>query len=76
MSLEEHTKKSNDQDNMCAICKKKFGEAKVSMPHVDHCHKTGKIRDLLCSKCNVALGCIDEDPKIASNIIKYIKKWS
>lgn len=76
MSLEEHECKVRSQGNMCAICGSEFGESKASMPHVDHCHETGIVRDLLCLKCNTALGSINEDIDIAKNIIKYLQKWS
>jgi hypothetical protein len=32
--------------------------------HVDHCHSTGKVRDLLCSRCNHTLGKFKENPKV------------
>jgi len=76
MTPEEHEEKARSQGNMCAICGREFGGTKALMPHVDHCHKTGKIRDLLCLKCNTAIGHINEDPEIAKSIIRYLNKWS
>jgi hypothetical protein len=43
------------QDGKCAICGYKFGQ-KIGDAHVDHDHKTGKVRGLLCSHCNRGLG--------------------
>lgn len=40
------------QRNACAICKEIFSKT----PAVDHCHKTGEVRGLLCAPCNTALG--------------------
>src|SRR6266478_5283594 len=51
----------------CYICQK---EAKLNL---DHNHKTGKVRKLLCRLCNLVLGMIDENPKIAINIANYAK---
>lgn len=44
------------QNNACAICKISFSLTKV---YVDHDHKTGKFRGLLCNRCNVALGYVE-----------------
>lgn len=41
------------QKKKCAICRTKFS---TKSPHVDHCHKTGKVRGLLCRYCNQGLG--------------------
>lgn len=39
---------------------------------VDHCHETGKIRGLLCNRCNMALGAFNDSPRLLSRAIKYI----
>lgn len=56
------------QDNRCAICKekKKLG--------VDHCHKTDKVRGLVCNWCNSYLGAIEADPSILKRIEEYLWK--
>jgi hypothetical protein len=59
------------QGNACAICRKK--EWGRSGPHVDHDHLAGKIRGILCSRCNLVLGQIEDNPKIAQAMIDYIK---
>lgn len=43
------------QSNRCAIC-----EGAMSRPVVDHDHKTGVVRGLLCHRCNVALGYVED----------------
>ena len=42
---------------------------------VDHNHKSGKIRALLCTRCNHTLGRINEDINLLQNIINYIIKY-
>lgn len=68
------------QNGQCAICATTFNDAFVGTrqregkAHVDHCHTTGKIRGLLCTKCNTALGLFDEDIVRLLNAIDYLKK--
>lgn len=47
------------QQSLCGICGRLF-EGKIS-PHVDHCHKTGKVRGLLCWNCNIRLGYLESE---------------
>lgn len=46
------------QFSCCKICKSKLNEKNT---HIDHCHVSGKVRGLLCSRCNQAIGLLDED---------------
>lgn len=43
---------------------------------VDHCHKTGKIRKLLCYKCNTGLGLFKDNPSLLRRAAAYIKEHS
>ncbi len=63
----------NKQNKRCKICgsKKPFGHGNF---HVDHNHKTGKIRGLLCINCNRALGFFKDNTFILFSAIKYLKK--
>lgn len=45
-----------EQNGGCAICGKPPGKRQLA---VDHCHKTGVIRGLLCGRCNLGLGFIE-----------------
>lgn len=55
------------QGGKCPICEKSAPD------HVDHDHKTGKIRGLLCGQCNVALGMLKDSPRAALRAAKYLK---
>lgn len=64
------------QNGVCAICKQpevaKIKGKVISMP-IDHDHKTGKVRGLLCSKCNRGLGLFKDDIEILNSAIQYLK---
>jgi hypothetical protein len=48
------------QEGKCAICRREFSTLSAR-PSVDHCHKTGLVRGLLCSTCNRLLGMFGDD---------------
>ncbi len=67
-----------EQENVCVICKnpetavdKRSG--KVRRLHVDHDHKTGMIRGLLCTRCNLAVGFLQNDADRADSVARYLR---
>ena len=58
MSLADYEAMSARQNGRCKICKKRSKE----MLCVDHSHATGRVRGLLCRKCNAMLALGDDDP--------------
>lgn len=58
---------------LCPICRKPFGFGRSDRPSVDHCHTTGKIRGILCGRCNLAMGMFDDDPQKLARTIAWIK---
>ena len=75
LSLEEFNEKLKSQNNKCAICNNVETRDKHNVFAVDHCHKTGKIRGLLCWKCNSGLGLYNDNKQLLINAIKYLKKY-
>ena len=57
ISLADYDAMRKRQNGACAICKRS-GQALC----VDHCHACGKVRGLLCGKCNSVLGFCDDSP--------------
>lgn len=57
------------QLGLCAICHKP-DTIKLA---VDHCHETGKVRGLLCKRCNMAIGLLDDDPDRIISAALYVK---
>ena len=58
------------QDGHCAVC----GVQLLERYAIDHDHKTGKVRGLLCSKCNSALGMADDSPDRLRALIVYLER--
>ncbi len=73
ISLEDYNKMLKEQDNKCLICHKQFASHRRSI-HIDHNHKTGKVRGLLCPRCNPLLGLCNDDISILKEAINYLKK--
>lgn len=64
LSVEIYEKMLSDQKNRCAICSVEFNLERNkkninSLPCIDHCHQTNKVRALLCRKCNIFLGVVE-----------------
>ena len=72
ISVHEYEEMNIRQGGLCAICKQTNASGKRL--GVDHDHKTGKIRELLCSLCNTAIGELREDPDILRAAIAYLEK--
>mgnify|MGYP001558347869 CR=1 FL=1 len=70
ISLNDYNKMFLDQGGVCAICGKYQKHKNLA---VDHCHKTGKVRQLLCQRCNRVLGVLKEDVLLINSILSYIK---
>ena len=72
LTIEAYEAMLTAQGSVCAICLRvNMGKRSLS---VDHDHKTGKIRALLCTKCNLGMGMFDDDAKILERVIKYLNK--
>lgn len=72
VTLEEYDLMLNKQGSRCLICNRHQTEVKIPFG-VDHDHKTGRIRGLLCNKCNQGLGLFNDDINILLKAIKYLK---
>ncbi len=59
------------QDGVCAICGNAPDNKQLA---VDHCHKIGKVRGLLCQYCNTGIGLFKEDPEILAKAIDYLQR--
>lgn len=73
---EFYKKMKAKQNHRCLICGEYHPDDNDYSLHVDHCHETGKIRGLLCAKCNQGIGCLKHSEVVLKNAIKYLKKGS
>lgn len=65
------------QGNKCAICARSFGDdprSRKDLPHVDHSHSTGRVRALLCVRCNQGIGLLREDADLLRSAITYLER--
>lgn len=63
------------QNGLCAICGKPERLSKGRNLCVDHCHKTGVIRGLLCDRCNVGIGAFGDDPELILKAAQFIEAY-
>lgn len=61
------------QKSKCSICSIELNEKNT---HIDHCHDSKRVRSLLCSRCNQAIGLLDESIDRFYSAIKYLKKYN
>lgn len=70
LTLEQYDEMVRKQHGRCAICRTTSPGKKGLV--VDHCHRNGHVRALLCGKCNTLIGLADEDPRILMQAMRYI----
>lgn len=75
ITQEDYDRMLEEQGGKCKICGIHQSEIKVRLG-VDHCHRSGKVRGLLCSRCNNALGCLKDDPKLLEKAKQYLERFT
>ena len=79
LSVSDYEAIAVKQNGLCDICRQpesfvhKATNTTAQLA-VDHCHKTGKVRGLLCKSCNTALGIFKDDTKLLLQAIDYLTK--
>lgn len=74
ITLEDYEKLWKAQGHVCAICLQECNRSNSTRLCVDHCHKTGRVRGLLCFNCNVGLGKFKDDPELLQAALIYLEK--
>lgn len=70
---EDYYRMLEEQDGCCALCSSDSPNGKrLTKFHIDHCHETGKVRGLLCGKCNTFIGLANHDPDVLLRAAEYL----
>jgi hypothetical protein len=72
ISREEYDALLVRQNGVCAICQNPQSRKGTKRLSVDHCHKTKKVRGLLCAKCNMAIGILADDDARCTRAAEYL----
>jgi Autographiviridae endonuclease VII len=70
MTKAQYLEMFKDQGGVCAICLRDNNNKRLC---VDHDHRTGRIRGLLCNKCNGVLGYLDDNATLLRRFMKYLE---
>jgi hypothetical protein len=69
LTAEEYQALVDAQQGECPIC------LRTDRPlDIDHCHRSGKVRALLCGPCNRAIGFMGDDPAVAKRAVAYLER--
>jgi len=70
----EYHKMLAAQGGKCSICRCTLNSSRYTKFSVDHDHRTGVVRGLLCSPCNVALGMMKDSPRRLEAAAEYLRR--
>jgi Recombination endonuclease VII len=73
LSIEQKQELIDKQDNKCAICNNNLKDTHDVC--VDHCHTTNIVRGILCRKCNLGIGHLNDSTQILKSAIMYLNKY-
>lgn len=74
LAREDYETLIESQNNCCKICGLPAKNNTQGKLYVDHCHTTGKVRGLLCMKCNTALGLLNDNKELLKEMIDYLDR--
>lgn len=75
LTKEQYAQMLRDQGGGCAICGgRDVGKRSGYQLSIDHCHSTNRVRGLLCSTCNLAIGYLRDYPELCHKAAAYLEK--
>tara|TARA_B100001094_G_C17781140_1_gene599791 strand:+ start:144 stop:632 length:489 start_codon:yes stop_codon:yes gene_type:complete len=72
---EDYDKMLTEQNGVCACCGEKETNPKKKHLSIDHCHKTGEVRALLCDRCNRGIGALNDELDILRKAVLYLERY-
>lgn len=76
LTTKQYARLLESQGGLCAVCRQEetweSGGRLMTMP-VDHCHSTGRIRGVVCNRCNRSMGLLRDDPSCIRRAIDYLR---
>ena len=72
ITIKQYNNMFEQQKGCCAICNNHQSSLNRSLD-IDHCHTTGKVRGLLCNKCNRGLGYFKDNIESIKKLLEYLK---
>lgn len=75
ITVDQYNKMLEEQYDCCAICSTLFPGGQKESFFIDHDHKTGQIRGLLCRECNLMIGHAKDDTDILRQAVRYLERW-
>lgn len=76
ITLADYDRMLEEQNGVCKICEGTCDHPQrrnLGTLSIDHCHTTGKVRGLLCNKCNSLLGWAKDDTNTLKKAIEYLE---
>ena len=75
LTLNDYEQMFAQQNGRCALCGTDEPGGQWGRLCVDHDHETGRIRALLCNCCNIAIGHLNDDPKLLEKAAAYLRAF-
>lgn len=73
ITVEDYDRMFAEQGGVCALCRRPEPDRRRKYLSVDHCHRNGNVRALLCSRCNKGLGHFLDDPVLLRLAADYLE---
>lgn len=74
ITSDQYEELERQQGGVCYVCRQPQQRGRTKYLCVDHCHRTGKVRKLLCHRCNAALGYANDDPGRLRQLADYLEE--
>lgn len=72
INYDQYAQMLKDHNEVCAVCGNKDRNDRALA--VDHCHATNKVRGLLCTDCNTALGLLKDSKELLNSALIYLDR--